>query len=330
MARNSLCALNEISAMIAEDQNRLLDIMEEGEHTPNKYHFHTKIKSPTVIIASTNLTEYRGEYFDSGSGKISMDQINLQKQLLDRFDLIVVLKDNGSIEAVKEYTKQKIQLQSKPIPRYDTFLQKYLEYARQIEPEISPEAANMIGNYYIDLHKSNPHLKSKRVFETLFRLSKTVAKLRLKLIVDSEDVIHATKFYNVLVNCYLPSVAIIPQNPMTQCIEICTSILQKNGDPMFFSETIKEACHESEHVRLYLLSSQSTKSEEFLLTPDKNKKVRKVRDTLKADQKIIIVNQNPLKLQYRQESNKDRGTLALSPPQSDRSDRSDAISESIL
>jgi DNA replicative helicase MCM subunit Mcm2 (Cdc46/Mcm family) len=161
MARNSLCALNEISAMNSEDQNHLLDIMEEGEHTLNKYHFHTKIKSPTVITVSTNLTECRGEYFDSGSGKISVDQINLQKQLLDRFDLIVVLKDNGSIEAVKEYTEQKIQLQSKSIPKYDAFLQKYLEYARKIDPEVSPEAADMIGNYYINLHKSNRHLKSK-------------------------------------------------------------------------------------------------------------------------------------------------------------------------
>ena len=194
MARNSLCALNEISTMSMEDQNYLLDITEEGQFTLNKYGFNTKINSPTVIIASTNLREQNNEYFDLRLGKISLGQIPLQIQLLDRFDLIVVLKDNGDLEALKEYTEQKIQLQSKPLPKDDLFLQMYLEYARKIEPEISPEARSMIAQYYINLNTSNRNLKSKRVLETLFRLSKAHAKIRLKKMVESRTLLILPSF----------------------------------------------------------------------------------------------------------------------------------------
>ena len=80
MSRNSLCALNEIGAMWPEDQNYLLDILEEGQFTLNKYGFNTKINSPTVIIASTNLKDRNNEDFDPMLGKINLDQIPLQSQ----------------------------------------------------------------------------------------------------------------------------------------------------------------------------------------------------------------------------------------------------------
>jgi DNA replicative helicase MCM subunit Mcm2 (Cdc46/Mcm family) len=37
-----------------EDRAYLLDTMEEGEFTINKYGINTRIRSPTVIIASAN------------------------------------------------------------------------------------------------------------------------------------------------------------------------------------------------------------------------------------------------------------------------------------
>lgn len=55
----------------------------------------------------------------------------------------------------------------------------------------------MIQQYYMNLNKSNGNLASKRSLETIFRLAKDVAKLKLKYVIDSEDVIHATKFYQL-------------------------------------------------------------------------------------------------------------------------------------
>ena len=312
MAKGSVCALNEISTMSMEDQNYLLDIAEEGQFTLNKYGFNTKVNSPTVIIASTNLTEQR-EYPDPSTGKISLDQIPLQRQLLDRFDLIVILKDTGDIEAIKEYTEQKIQLQPKFLPKNDLFLQMYLEYSRKIEPEISPEARSMVAQYYVNLNKCNRNLRSKRVLETLIRLSKKVAKLRLKDVVESEDVFHATKFYNILINCYLPSLAVIPQDPFIRCIERCRNILEEKGIPTLFSEILKRACFNDEYIRSYITGSQSGKVEDCQLTPDKNKKIRKIRKMLKKDENILIIDRNPFKITAQTKQSHHRTNTTAKP-----------------
>ena len=139
MPKDSVCGLNEIGTMTDEDQNHLLDIMEEGEFTINKYAIHSKILSPTAIFATSNLASpFNFNYeFDAQPFQYPLP---IQRQLLDRFDLIVILKDNGDEEALKEYTEKKTELQSSIIPNYDIFLQKYIEYARKIKPKISPEA----------------------------------------------------------------------------------------------------------------------------------------------------------------------------------------------
>lgn len=114
-----------------------IDIMEEGEFTINKHGFNSKIPSPTAIIASTNLKNSNS--FDLENYKISLDSdLPIEKQLLDRFDLIVVLKESGDFQALKDYTEKKTELLSKPIPIYDPYIQKHIALARKKNPEFSP------------------------------------------------------------------------------------------------------------------------------------------------------------------------------------------------
>ena len=119
ISKDAVCALNEIGTMTPDDQNHLLDIMEEGEFTNNKYGFNSKIESPTTIIASTNLqkpeTWNRG-FTRSLEVQDTEYEIPLQSQLLDRFDLIIIVKDNGDEQWLTEYTDKKIQFQSKTYP----------------------------------------------------------------------------------------------------------------------------------------------------------------------------------------------------------------------
>jgi DNA replicative helicase MCM subunit Mcm2 (Cdc46/Mcm family) len=321
IARGSVCGLNEIGTMVPEEQNHLLDIMEEGEFTINKHGINSKIKSPTVIVASTNLHTNTSEQLCQNDDKISLSQIPLERQLLDRFDLIVVLKENGDIEALKEYTKEKSYLLSRKVPNYESLLQKLIEYARTLKPAISPEAKDMIGRYYIDLNKSNRGLKSKRILETLYRLSMAVAKLKLKEIVEAEDAEHATKFYNILINNYLFSLPIIPRDPRNVAVKQCVYILKEGGEnPVLFIDLIKRVSGEDSYIKSYLLGSQSEKIDEFNLSLEKNKKVRIIKDLLCSDESVLVVNKTPLKLQYKQ---KDSHIPPLSPPEG--SERSDLV-----
>ncbi len=223
IAKGSVCGLNEIGTMTPDDQNHLLDIMEEGEFTINKHGFNSKILSPTTIIATTNLKSPNSYDYGYDAQSSILYQLPLEKQILDRFDLIVILKDNGDTEALKEYTEKKTELQSSIVPNYDCFLQKYFDYARKIKPIVSPEASKMIQQYYLNLNQttSNPNSESKRKLETIIRLSKAVAKLKLKEIVDSEDVIDATRFYNAMIFNYMGSTAQIPKDPVRLTIDRC-------------------------------------------------------------------------------------------------------------
>ncbi len=224
IAKGSICGLNEIGTMTSDDQNHLLDIMEEGEFTINKHGFSSKIQSPTTIIASSNLKNsdlYGFEYYPS--------LLPLERQLLDRFDLIVILKDNGDPKALEEYTEKKTELQSKFIPIYDILLQKYIKYARTIKPKISPESIKMIQQYYINsCHQTNPNSESKRKLETIMRLCKAVSKLQLKETVESEDVVRATRFYNAMIFNYMgpTATAPIPKDPVRLIIEKCETLLR--------------------------------------------------------------------------------------------------------
>lgn len=305
-----ICGLNEIGTMIPEDQNYLLDIMEEGEYTFNKKGISAKIESPTTIIATTNLNDsytYTGsrslnESFD----KTSLSQIPLQRPLLDRFDLIIILKDICDIEALREYAEKKIESQSDVIPDQFNFLQKYVEYARKLNPIFSPESNQMIIDYYVNLRRTNPDLKSKRVLDSIFRLCTAVSKLKLKDVVDSDDVTHAIRFYNTLVNKYLDPVNIIPQDPAKLVIECCKEILKDNinngATATAFSEVIEQVCTENERCRSYLLGSSRTINNEEninrLTTLSNNKKLRKISELIRNDKDIILVNKNPITLSY--------------------------------
>jgi replicative DNA helicase Mcm len=309
-AKGSICALNEIGTMGPDDQNHLLDIMEEGEFTVNKFGHNSKILSPTTIIASSNLKANDEYDFEYGSNILP-----LENQLLDRFDLIVILKDKGDMKALEEYTEKKTELLfNKEIPKYDPFLQKYLEYARKKpEPIFSQEALKMIQRYYFDLNKSNLSIiKSKRKLEIIFRLCKAVSRLKLKDTVDADDVIYATKFYNAIIYNYIGFKATIPKDPVKLIIEESIAILKDNmGNPISFNDLIKQICFENEYIKSYLLGSNCKKTNEeidILLRIDRNKKVRRIKNILCNDKNIAIINKNPIILQHKEDVNISSGS----------------------
>jgi DNA replicative helicase MCM subunit Mcm2 (Cdc46/Mcm family) len=137
----------------------------------------------------------------------------------------------------------------------------------------------MIIDYYVNLRKANPSLNSKRVYESIFRICTAVSKLKLKEVVDSDDVTDATRFYNILISKYLDTVAIIPQDPAKLLIECCKEILRDNknntGSSIVFSELTKQVCIENERCRSYLLGGSQTKDIKFTTLSKKYKKIIK-------------------------------------------------------
>lgn len=124
-ARVAVCGINEIGRMEPEDQAFLLDVMEEGSFTVDKYALHYDIKAPTTIIATTNP---RGTSWNNSS-KISNTEIPVLGTLLDRFDQIYSVSEFTSDEECWEYASKKAEMDQRDIEYNYSFITLYIKYA---------------------------------------------------------------------------------------------------------------------------------------------------------------------------------------------------------
>jgi replicative DNA helicase Mcm len=311
LARDSVCALNEIGTLTFSEQNHLLDVMEEGEFTVNKHGMNAQIKSPTTIVASCNLLDSKQFGGSTNSSNvvgesIELRQILLTRPVLDRFDLVLVMREDTSEEALIQYMREKTKILTMEPPNYDNFLRKYIQYARQINPTLSNESIELIQCYYVQLKSKNPEFGSKRVLETIIRICKAISRLKLKKIVDAEDTREAQQFYNAVITKYIENLAPIPDDPAVHTYEECLGILEfgMHKTSYLFDDLIYEACRNDKIIQVYLLGANSTTTviDRKKLKIDKNHKVRRVKELLVRNKNIKKVNAKPLTLQYYDKS----------------------------
>jgi DNA replicative helicase MCM subunit Mcm2 (Cdc46/Mcm family) len=75
--------------------------------------------------------------------------------------------------------------------------------------------------------QDNFNFGSNRTLDTLFRLSKAIARLKLKNVVDGNDARETIEFYNVVLQQYQRAVS-IPSNPRDVTYNECLKILREN------------------------------------------------------------------------------------------------------
>jgi hypothetical protein len=290
--------------MTPEDQAYLLDIMEEGEFTINKYGLNSKIRSDTVIIATANPIESRWKADKNRSigsnnnsayeAKIDISKIPLLRPILDRFDLIYILRDIREEQALREYVSKKMDTNSKRIPDHNSYIEKHLIYAKTFNPVLNDEAKYLINQFYVELGSSNSSsLGSKRTLDTLVRLAKAVSRLRLKSVTDVEDAKDALDFYNTVSFQYMDNVTSIPRDPRDVALIEFIDILKNSSYAYTLEELAKTACERNEYVKSYLMSSSTHK-----LKLEYNRKLRCIYDILVDNPNIQLINTKPVVLQW--------------------------------
>ena len=142
LAKFGILAANELGRTSGEDDlSQLLDILEEGKFSVNKYGFRLPdIHSPTVVIGAANPRVER----DSDNSRFDINDMGIIRPIIDRFDLIFVLRIRRDKEYLKEYNKHKNKYENTKAPNYEPYLEKHPLYCRRINPTISDEA---IGTY---------------------------------------------------------------------------------------------------------------------------------------------------------------------------------------
>lgn len=190
------------------DQKWTYDITIEPHHTfisqnmilhntisISKANIQATLRCDTTVLAAANPKFGRFDPYETIN-----KQIDMPPALINRFDLIFVIKDLPDEEQDKKIAKFILTMhkdhQTQQVPINTELLRKYLIYARQkIYPHFSQEAIDVLQDYYVKMRSSGSSddgsIKaipiSARQLDALVRLSEASAKIRLSQTVTIED-----------------------------------------------------------------------------------------------------------------------------------------------
>jgi DNA replicative helicase MCM subunit Mcm2 (Cdc46/Mcm family) len=290
-ARNSMCILNEIASLSMEDQRHLFDVMEEGLLTLDKYGFHREIESPTTVLGTTN--PEGGEWY---MDIVEKGKIPLRKELVDRYDFLLVFKTLKDKDSKTAYAKKKLQIlrrsrDGEAVEDY-AFLRKIIEHAKTFNPQLSEEAEAMITDYWSRLDFTV--FPTNRVLETIVRVSMAFARLYFSNIVTAEIAKKAMDFITGMFKAFDSTVVLVQDPREATCQEIANFLQQNPNIPYTFQDCINYAADKNSLIGTYLGTS-----------PVKNDswKYRDIADRFKqgliGEGLVFIEDMNPLTLVFK-------------------------------
>jgi replicative DNA helicase Mcm len=195
LADQGIACIDEFDKMDPTDRTAIHEAMEQHTVSIAKAGIVATLNARTSILAAANPT--LGRYESSLSVQ---DNIRLPFTILSRFDLIWIMVD--TIEATRDRELAQFILNMHQMKRAkdapsippvsQEFLKKYIGYAnRYVIPQLTPEAAEVIENFYVDLRKSAEGGAAvpitARQLESLVRLSEARARMALQPKVSKED-----------------------------------------------------------------------------------------------------------------------------------------------
>lgn len=308
-SRDAICAINELSKLSHDDLDKLYDVMEEREFPFDKYGIHTNIQTPTAIIASANPTN-KDSWLNNE--KVDFNELPFLAPLKDRFDLIFILHYKQEQKERDEFADKLSEVETKKekeeLPDHTEFLIKYIQYAKQINPILTDEAWFMLTEFYKKVNAKG--FGSPRVLKTLKKLSKAIARLKLKNVVDEEDAKETMEFYNTMLVKFQKSV-IYSESPKFLAYKKGVEIVKryKNFYGITLEQIFETICKEDKQLATFF----GYDNEKSLKIKD-NHKTRDVKNLLLGHSNIKIIGEKPLLLKWLD---------STSSPPSNLSDASD-------
>jgi DNA replicative helicase MCM subunit Mcm2 (Cdc46/Mcm family) len=288
-AKEAVFAVNELGEQPFEDQVHFQDVMEEGEFTINKHGINATVRSDAVCIWTANPKQGANWSDDS---KISIDEIPIRKQIIDRTDLLVVQKPIRDPDKKREFNRLKLEMENasdarkKILANYDGYIKIHLIVTKRLyqhrQPVITDSATAMLSEADVRIQvekekQSLPNIGSHRVLDTLIRLTQVMAKLQLKEQADEKDAKRAIEFYNATASQVQASIN-VPEDPAVLACTTIEYILQNesNGLAMTLKSLAELASVKDPAIKWYLY--QGTKNK--LGNVSTNARLRRVRDML--------------------------------------------------
>lgn len=196
LAHKGHAFIDEFEKLKDDEAKRLLNYMESGEDTVNKWGLNETMHGATSILALANPILGRFNKFET-----VQSQIKIYAPLQSRFDLIIVLEDRVNQEKDKMIAKSIVNGYRKPNTNVEVIdddiipfdlLKKYLAYAKNnYQPEIGQELDGTLLEYQnkarAGAEEGDVLSFDWRAYESIIRLSGAIAKLRHDNTVNAED-----------------------------------------------------------------------------------------------------------------------------------------------
>ena len=242
LANKGIACLDELEKMSEEDRSAMHEAMEQQTITISKANVQATLRAETAVLGAANPKFGRFDPFQPVA-----HQIGMSPTLINRFDLIFVMKDlpeKARDEAIATHVLLEHKEASHKPPIEPELLRKYIAYARQrVFPELTEKAIEEIKNFYVELRNApavtedlvKPIPISARQLEALIRLSEASARARLSKKVTREDARRAIE----IMHHYLLQVGIDKETGALDIDKIVTGVpASERSKIMFVRETI--------------------------------------------------------------------------------------------
>jgi len=192
LADMGVACIDEIDKMRSEDRVAIHEAMAQQTISIAKGGIVATLNARTSILAAANPVLGRYDPYRSFT-----DNVDLPITILSRFDLIFVLRDEPQKERDEKLAEHILGLQSKSTavtspPIKPEVLKKYIAYAKRIQPELTPSAAKLIKDFYLQMRsiyqQTSTVTITARQLESLIRLAEARARAALREYVTEEDV----------------------------------------------------------------------------------------------------------------------------------------------
>ncbi|KAI9141782.1 MCM2/3/5 family-domain-containing protein [Paraphysoderma sedebokerense] len=207
LADGGVVCIDEFDKMREEDRVAIHEAMEQQTISIAKAGITTILNSRTSVLAAAN--PVWGRYDDM---KTPGENIDFQSTILSRFDMIFILKDEHNDQRDMTIARHVMSIHTRgnapeaaDVPEIDIQKMKgFVAYAKsKCAPRLSPEAAEKLSSYFVDIRAQIRSLDSGRnavpitirQLEAVIRISEALAKLQLSPVATEQHVDEAIRLF---------------------------------------------------------------------------------------------------------------------------------------